>query len=102
MFTKGWVVHEHIGGESCSVLQQELSYVLITCNTKLTSHTPADKASMLHTHRHTAVQFTCLCCGVQRQPVDDSKVITVNGTVPDVSVIAVDQEPDHIHVTLLA
>lgn len=37
VFTEGWMVHEHVGGEPCSILQQELSDVLLSCNTKRTT-----------------------------------------------------------------
>lgn len=37
VFSEGWMVHEHVGGESCSTLQQELGYILTTCNTKHTT-----------------------------------------------------------------
>lgn len=40
VFAEGWMVHEHVGGESCSILQQELGNVLITCNAKHTRLRP--------------------------------------------------------------
>lgn len=44
---------------------------------------------------------TCSCSSVQWQPSDDSKLIAVDGTVFDISIIAVDQQSDHVQVTLL-
>lgn len=50
----------------------------------------------------TSSLFTCLCSSIQRKPVDDGKIIAVNGTVLDISIVAADQETDHIQVTSLA
>lgn len=46
--------------------------------------------------------FTCLCSSIQRKPVDDGEIITVDGAVPDVSAVAVDQQTRHVQMALLA
>lgn len=45
---------------------------------------------------------TCSCSSVQWQPSDDGKLVAVDGTVPDVGIVAVDQQLHHFQVTLLA
>lgn len=45
--------------------------------------------------------LTCLCSSVQRQTTDHSKVITVDSTVCDISVVVLDQQLHHVQVTPL-
>lgn len=110
VFAEGWVVHQSVGGKPCSLLQQEVSYFFITWK-KETPHSTASNryistsiylnTILCGTMRRMLGLPTCSCSSVQWQPSDDSKLIAVDGTVFDICVIAVDQQSDHVQVTLL-
>lgn len=44
---------------------------------------------------------TCSCSSIERQSIDDCKLIAMDGTVLGICIIALDQQLDHVQVTLL-